>query len=195
MASSHSRNASATDRRSVNNSGAVSRAASIRAREYDKPFVRDDGSPMPSENQQNGTGADRAFEKLSRRTSDTERRTERVYTTTKERVVRKGNPVKEFASAGNRGEPDKARKNVHSPVARKKPNEGDQGLSPAVLLHDDYADRYFRTMDPFSYVNSTFICAARCPRIGPTSVLRGTDVPPTKTIARDDNAGARSYFA
>jgi hypothetical protein len=123
MASSHSRNASTADRRSVN-AGITSRAASVRAREHEKPFVRDDGSPIMSENSANNGNADRVFDK----SSDFERRTERTFTTTKEKTVRTRSPVKESASAGNRREPDRARRNIPSPVEKKKAKELEHGM-------------------------------------------------------------------
>ena len=127
MASFHTRAASTSDRRNVNAGGAPSRAASLRVREYEKPFVRDDGSPVPSENLSNGNGADTLFEKPSRQTSDWERRIERTTTTTKEKTIRTRSPVKESSSAGNRGEPDRARRSVQSPVAKKKQEDTKPG--------------------------------------------------------------------
>jgi gamma-tubulin complex component 2 len=127
MANLHSRNPSAADRRSINNEGGVSRAASQRAKDYEKPSVRGDGSPIPSENFSNGSYAENPYEKSNKHISDFERRTERTYTTTKEKITRTRSPVKESANAGNRGEPDRARRSLQSPVPRKKQKEAGQG--------------------------------------------------------------------
>jgi hypothetical protein len=128
MASSHSRNASTADRRSINAAGITSRAAPIRAREYEKPFVRDDGSPILSETSTCGVGVERAFEKSNRQTSDFERRTERTFTTTKEKAIRTRSPVKESAGTGNRREPERARRSAQSPVEKRKEKEVEQGM-------------------------------------------------------------------
>jgi|HubBroStandDraft_5_1064220.scaffolds.fasta_scaffold702525_1 hypothetical protein len=128
MASSHSRNASTADRRSINAAGITSRAAPIRPREYEKPFVRDDGSPILSENSTSGAGVERAFEKSNRQTSDFERRTERTFTTTKEKAIRTRSPVKESAGASNRREPERARISAQSPIEKRKEKEVEQGM-------------------------------------------------------------------
>lgn len=127
MASSHTRAASNADRRSVNAAAQPSRAASLRARDYEKPFVRDDGSPVPPEPQGNDFATERAFDKTRRQTNDFERKIERTFTTTKEKVIRTRSPVKESVSAGNRGEPDRTRRAVQSPVIRKKEKETEEG--------------------------------------------------------------------
>lgn len=128
MASSHSRSASTADRRSINAGGITSRAAPTRAREYEKPFVRDDGSPILSETSASAVGVERAFEKSNRQTSDFERRTERTFTTTKEKAIRTRSPVKESASTGNRREPERARRSVQSPIEKRKEKEAEQGM-------------------------------------------------------------------
>src|SRR4051794_10011001 len=128
MASSHSRNASTADRRSINAAGITSRAAPTRAREYEKPFVRDDGSPILSETSASGMGVEKAFEKSNRQTSDFEQRTERTFTTTKEKTIRTRSPVKEWAGTSNKREPERARRNVQSPIEKRKEKEVEQGM-------------------------------------------------------------------
>jgi hypothetical protein len=155
MASSHSRNASTADRRSVNVAGIASRAAPVRAREYEKPFVRDDGSPVLSENSANTGHADRAFDKSTRQTSDFERRTERTFTTTKEKTIRTRSPVKESASAGNRREPDRVRRSVQSPIEKKKAKEVEQGMLRVRQVLAS-ALTICRTMDALCCIDSSF---------------------------------------
>src|ERR1700722_17558143 len=128
MASSHSRNASTADRRSINATGITSRAAPIRAREYEKPFVRGDRTPNFTGNSSKGGGFERAFEKSNRQISDFERRTERTFTTTKEKAIRTRSPVKESAGTGNRREPERARISTQSPIEKRKEKEAEQGM-------------------------------------------------------------------
>src|SRR2546429_6477515 len=129
MASSHSRNASTADRRSINAAGLSSRGAPVRAREHEKPYVRDDGSPILSENSADPADVERAFNKQKRQTNDLERRTERTFTTTKEKAIRTRSPVKESASIGNRKEPSRVRRSIQSPVEKKKGKEVEQGMA------------------------------------------------------------------
>jgi hypothetical protein len=81
-----------------------------------------------SENSTNNGNADRVFDKSNRHTSDFERRTERTFTATKEKTIRTRSPVKESASAGNRREPDRARRNIQSPVEKKNAKELEHGM-------------------------------------------------------------------
>ena len=113
------------------NAGGVPKPASLRAREYEKPYVRDDGSPVVSETYANGLSSDGAHERPAKNISsqDYEKRVERTTKTTRDRVIRTRSPVKESASAGNRGVPEKRKTSLQSPTARPKSKEDESGLS------------------------------------------------------------------
>ena len=85
-----------------------------------------------SENSADPADMERVFDKQRRQTSDFERRTERTFTTTKEKTIRTRSPVKESASAGNRREQERVRRSVQSPIEKKKPKEVEQGM-PGVI--------------------------------------------------------------
>lgn len=193
MASSHSRNASTADRRNINAAGLASRAASVRARDYEKPHVRDDGSPIMSENSADPTDMERMIDKQRRQASDFERRTERTFTTTKEKTIRTRSPVKESASAGNRREQDRVRRIVQSPIEKKKPKEFEQGMSGVLgvlgVLESVLTIR--RTMDARCYVDSSFIRSPGDTGFSSAFVIRCACFSSTATVTRIDNARAR----
>lgn len=193
MASSYSRNASTADRRSIN-AGITSRTASVRAREHEKAFIRDDGSPIMSENSANNGNADRVFDKSSRHTNDFERRTERTFTTTKEKAIRTRSPVKESASAGNRREPDRARRSIQSPIEKKKAKEVEHGR-PRVYGLLECALTFSRTMDAFCDIGSSFFCSSGHTSISSALVIHRARFSPTAAVTRNVNARARGSTA
>ena len=164
MATSHSRNTSAADRRSMN-AGGVPRAAPSRAKEYEKPYVRDDGSPVVSETYTNGFNNDGAHERPTKNPSsqDYEKRVERTTTTTRDKVIRTRSPVKESASAGNRGIPEKRKTSLQSPTARPKSKEVEPGLSSIWDVRDGRRlTCRSSTMDSYCYLDTSLFCATRC---------------------------------
>lgn len=108
--SSNARDSLRLDQKSSNANGSRPRVPSSRAAEFEKPF-REDSSPAPFESigsqRRNETGSKRLSKEY--RTAD-ERRTEKTQTTMRERIhVITRSPVKESATAGNRGEPGRDR--------------------------------------------------------------------------------------
>lgn len=184
MASSHSRSASTADRRSINAAGIASRvrAPSIRAREVDKPFVRDDGSSILAENSANTGNADAAFDKSNRQISDFERRTERTFTTTKEKTIQTRSPVKESASAGNRREPERVRRSIQSPIEKKKAKDVGQGMLRR-RANLQSALTVCRTLDSLGYIDTSFFCSSRHTGVSSAPIVHCARFPSTATSA------------
>src|SRR5258708_2182077 len=109
MASTHQRSASTVDRRSATLGGVPSRVSSTRARDYERPSVRDNGSPVLSDSIPKGDDDENDMPKFENHIRETQKKRERTTITTTERIVRRS-PVKESANAGNRAEPDRQRK-------------------------------------------------------------------------------------
>ena len=123
MASVSSRNASLADRRSTNYNAARPRTAmSTRTGDYERPFVREDGSPVPFENHLSPRDNEKTPRRFSRGRSASgsvyERRTERMQLTAKESVVRRRSPVKESPPVGDR------KGSAESVVRRRSPIKG-----------------------------------------------------------------------
>jgi gamma-tubulin complex component 2 len=121
MASSFSRTASTSNRRSANTNGTKSRVSNSRAGDYADPTQHGELPPKDYEEFVTEKGSKR----LSRDLTTTERRVEKKNVVTREKIIRRS-PVKESSSAGNRGEIDRQRKQLDSPTFRRKQNEAEE---------------------------------------------------------------------
>jgi len=128
MAAVHSRTLSATDRRSASNGAGIARTASLHARDYDNPYIRGDGSPIPPEDVSNGSVPGRGYDKSDRRSNETERRTEKSRITVREKIIRTKSPVKEPSTTASRRELDKGKRGVVDPASRTKAKEFETGM-------------------------------------------------------------------
>jgi gamma-tubulin complex component 2 len=113
------------DRRTANSTASRARVLSSRAGDAEKANVRDDFSPVPSENGASVRGADKGFKRISREFSD--KKIERTHVREKIQIQTRS-PVKESVAAGNRGE----RRDKTKPSHR-----GDAGLGSSGRGHRD----------------------------------------------------------
>lgn len=119
MSSSHYRSASATERRSATANGMHTRTGSTRMRDYERPSVRENGSPVLLD----------AFENVSdvasvaRKFQLHERRRERTTTTTTESQYTRHSPVRDNLRAVSRNASDRLRQSLQSPVIKKSSKE------------------------------------------------------------------------
>jgi gamma-tubulin complex component 2 len=127
MATSFSRAASTSNRRSANIHGTRSRVSSSRVGDHAEAQQQheEDTSPKDSEEAVNDGNAERSSKRYSRDLVTSERRVERKKVVTREKVIRRS-PVKESSSAANRGDLERQRKHAESPTLRKKQIEPEE---------------------------------------------------------------------
>jgi len=131
MASLHHRSASAVDRHSAGTNGGPSRVNSTRARDYERPYVRETGSPTFSESVSNVNG----FSKHADRYTDTERRREKTrITTTETYLSKRSSPKKGAKSIVNQEQQDPQRRSLESPILKKQKEREQQAWAPTASL-------------------------------------------------------------
>ena len=164
MSSTHSRNvsASATDRRSVNLGGTGSRYMSTRTSDYEKPHVRDSGSPVPSDVYGNGSSTGGLSQKLRRDVNEKEYRSDRTVVTTKERIVTTKSPAKASVEAGTRGDVASNRRVAEDIHSRRKQENTAQREGGCWHLQE-YTNTPYSTMANLSIPFVTLIRPSRQP--------------------------------
>jgi len=123
MNSAHARSASATDRRPHTN-GLPSRVSSARVRDYERPSVRENGSPVLLDGFENEQES-RATEYLA---SGTERRKEKHTVTTTETYRTRRSPVKDTFDGG--GRPPRKSILQSPPLKRKIQRDSQSDIKP-----------------------------------------------------------------
>lgn len=117
MSSAHYRSISANERRSAPNV-ILTRATSTRARDHERPYVRENGSPIMSD----GFKAAKDTENPRRRESRNdgiEIWREKSTVAITEKYATRRSPMKDAANLSNRGAPERNRTSVESPTQRK----------------------------------------------------------------------------
>lgn len=125
MSGIHQRSVSATERRSTNVNTGPSRVNSKRAKDNERPFIRDSGArPASFDYESNGNG-DRDFQGHETQVNGTEHRRTKSTITTTETYITRRSPVKEGKSTRSRGTAENQKPGVESPSARRKAKVND----------------------------------------------------------------------
>ena len=120
MTSIHNRSASATERRTSHTNGLPSRVASTRMRDYERPSVHENGSPVLHD----GFEHEDDIRSTRYTVGATERRKERHTITTTETYRARRSPVKDTFDGGGRRTPKKSI--LQSPPVQRKPQRDSQ---------------------------------------------------------------------
>ncbi|KAK5044370.1 hypothetical protein LTR84_011320 [Exophiala bonariae] len=129
MTSIHYRSGSATDRRSSHLPNGPSRVSSTRARDYERPSVRDTASPSVADSHAEQPDIAHKHSKSEPRFSGVERRKEKTTITTTDTVYTRRSPKKEGPNAENK------RRSVASPVLKRHVQEEEMvPWNPSVSL-------------------------------------------------------------
>ncbi len=134
MSSFHYRSASATDRRSAQVPNGTTRVTSTRTTRDERPFARDNGSPVLPDGFSDPVNGAHTFSKAEKRLSGLEqRRREKSTVTTTETIYTRRSPKKEPPNAGNR---NSTRRSVVSPVLKElqEDNTAPPPWAPSVSL-------------------------------------------------------------
>lgn len=125
MTSLHYRSGSATDRRSSHLPNGPSRVNSTRARDYERPSVRDNGSPSVTDAYTEQSESAHKHSKSEPRSSGVERRKEKITVTTTDTVYTRRSPKKEASNAEGK------QRSTASPVLKRSTKEEEISKHPS----------------------------------------------------------------